>query len=174
MINYLIPLKGVKLQDLGLGSKISLSGLMITGRDAALPRLVALVREGKLAEHGIDLEGAAIFHTAVSGAGIGPTSSNKFDIESSIMELSKAGVKMHIGKGSLKAETIQEMSKQGAVFAVTPPLSALLSSTIVSQRVLAFPELGMEALHLLEVRDFPVIIVAANGTSLDTGNCHKG
>jgi len=156
------------------GKKLLLRGYMITGRDAALPRLVELIREDKLTEHGIDLKDAAIFHTAVSGAGIGPTSSNKHDIESTMVELSKAGVKMHIGKGRLKDETITELGKYGAVFAVTPPLSALLTSSIVSQRVLAFPELGMEALHLLEVKDFPVIIVAANGKSLDSGNCGKG
>lgn len=158
---------------MSLGSLLSINGSIITGRDAALPRLVELIHEDKLAEHGIDLEGAAIFHTAVSGAGIGPTSSNKHDIESTMVELSKAGVKMHIGKGRLKDETINELGKYGAVFAVTPPLSALLTSTIVSQRVLAFPDLGMEALHLLEVKDFPVIIVAANGKSLDSGNCGK-
>jgi fumarate hydratase subunit beta len=159
---------GLKRMD-----RLYICGEMICGRDAALPRLVSLIREGRLEECGINLAGAAIFHTAVSGAGIGPTSSNKYDIESTIIELSKAGVKMHIGKGSLKQETIEGMARYGSVFAVTPPLSALLSSTIVSQRVLAFPELGMEALHLLEVKDFPVIIVAANGISLDSGNCHQ-
>lgn len=154
---------------LPLGSIVKIHGQILVGRDAALPKLVHLIHTGQLAKSGIDLVGAAIFHTAVSPAGIGPTSSNKFDIESCIPELSRAGVKMHIGKGSLQPGTVAEMSRYGSVFAVTPPLSALLGSTVVSQRVLAFPELGMEALHLLEVRNFPAIIAAARGESLNPG-----
>ena len=168
---HTIPTINKDSPQFAVGDFINLTGLIITGRDAVLPKLVSLVRIGKLEDNNINLTGAAIFHTAVSGAGIGPTSSNKYEIESNIVELSKAGVKMHIGKGSLKQETIAEMAKYGAVFAVTPPLSALLSSTIISQKILAFPELGMEALHLLEVKDFPVIIVAAKGISFNSDQC---
>lgn len=171
LLRMYVPLDSRCLGNLSIGCRILLNGSLLTGRDAVLPRLVSLFRKGTLGEYDINLQGAAIFHTAVSGAGIGPTSSNKYEIESNIVELSKAGVKMHIGKGSLKQETITEMAKYGSVFAVTPPLSALLSSTIISQKVLAFPELGMEALHLLEVKDFPVIIVAANGVSLNSERC---
>jgi fumarate hydratase subunit beta len=173
MNSITMPLNAISMKKLRPGLQVCLKGFIFAGRDAALPKLVTLVKEGRLDEYGINLQGMAIFHTAVSGAGIGPTSSNKFDIESNIVELSKAGIRMHIGKGSLKPETIAEMSRYGAVFAVTPPLSALLSSTVISQRVLAFPELGMEALHLLEVKDFPVIIAAAQGKSLDPGKCFK-
>lgn len=131
-----------------------------------LPKILLLIKLGKLCNTQIDLKGAAIFHTAVSPAGIGPTSSNKLEIESSIPELSRAGVKMHIGKGRISAETVQALDEYGSIYAITPPLSALLTSKVISQKVLAFPEEGMEALHLLEVVDFPVIIAAANGKSI--------
>ncbi len=172
-ISISTPILDIERYNLKIGDMIKINGFLFAGRDAALPKLVKLIDSEKLAENSIKLDGGIVFHTAVSPAGIGPTSSNKFDIESTIPILSKAGIKMHIGKGSLSNETIIEMSKHGSIFAVTPPLSALLSSTIVSQRVLAFPELGMEALHLLEVKDFPAIIVAVNGISLDTGKCFK-
>jgi hypothetical protein len=71
-----------------VGMQFNVTGHIITGRDAALPKLVKIMLGNRLAENGINLQGMAIFHTAVSGAGIGPTSSNKFDIESHIVELS--------------------------------------------------------------------------------------
>lgn len=171
MRKIIFPFNPKTQMPIEIGERIEMCGSIITGRDAVLPKLVELVRQNRLYEYDISLDGAAIFHTAVSGAGIGPTSSNKYEIESSIIELSQAGVKMHIGKGKIKEETIIGMSQYNSVFAVTPPLSALLSSSVLSHRVLAFPELGMEALYLLEVKDFPVIVVAAAGNSLDAGKC---
>jgi len=149
-----------------LGMRLCITGCIITGRDAALPRLLELITLPETNRDNIELIGSVILHTAVSHAGIGPTSSNKLEIESSIPELSKAGVKMHIGKGRISSETVKALDEFESVYAITPPLSALLTSKIISQKVLAFPEEGMEALHLLEVVDFPVIIAAINGKSI--------
>jgi len=160
------PITDDIINNLIAGDMISISGYIYTGRDAALPRLVALIKAGKPAEAGIALQGSVIFHTAVSPAGVGPTSSNKYDIESSIPELSKAGVKLHLGKGSLSKETVEELHKYNSVYAAMPPVTALLSSKILEQTVAAFPEEGMEALHLLKVDGFPAIIVAAHGKTL--------
>ena len=114
----------------------------------------------------IALEGAVIFHTAVSPAGIGPTTSNKPEIEESIPELSAAGVRIHLGKGSLGAPTIQALSKNMSVFAVTPPVSAMFSSRILSQKVIAFEEEGMEALFEIQVERLPAIIAVAHGRTI--------
>ncbi len=152
--------------NLAIGDRVEITGIIFTGRDAALPKLVALIESGGLAEAGIDLQGAVIFHTAVSPAGVGPTSSNKFDIESTIPALSKAGVKIHLGKGQLRSKTIEALHKNNSVYAVIPPVTALLESRIIDRQVAAFPEEGMEALHWLVVKDFPCIVAAAHGRSL--------
>jgi fumarate hydratase subunit beta len=152
--------------NLKLFDEIEIHGRIYCGRDAVLPKLVHLFHEGRLGELGIDLAGSVIFHTAVSPAGIGPTSSNKLEIEEAIEPLSAAGVKVHLGKGAIKPETVAAMATHQAYFAVTPPTSALFSSRIVSQRLVAFSELGMEAFYELEVAGIPAIIAASNGESI--------
>jgi len=114
----------------------------------------------------LKLEGSVIFHTAVSRAGIGPTSSNKVEIEDSIPGLSIGGVRLHLGKGALKPETVEAMRQNCSCFAVTPPTTALFSYRTTSQRVLAFAEEGMEALYEVEVTGLPVIIAAVNGQTM--------
>jgi len=167
MIKFLnTPIDIKEIQKVSVGDMISLSGYIYTGRDAVLPEIVSLIELGKLEEYGIDLEGAVIFHTAVSPAGVGPTSSNKYDIESTIPALSKAGVRLHLGKGELSKETVDALRHYNSLYAVIPPVTALLSSKTLSQKVVAFPELGMEAFHVLEVKDYPAIIAAAHGKSI--------
>lgn len=154
-------IKGLKIYD-----TIEITGVIYTGRDAVLPKIVKLIEVNKWNDMNINLEGSVIFHTAVSPAGIGPTSSNKQDIESSIPELSKAGVKIHLGKGSLKESTAKALKENNSIFAITPPLTALLCSKVEEQRVVAFPEEGMEAFHELKVVCFPAIVAIANGESI--------
>lgn len=152
--------------QVNLYDQIFITGRIFCGRDAVLPRIVECYRKGTLGDLGINLSGSVIFHTAVSPAGIGPTSSNKLDIESSIPALSEAGVKLHLGKGALKPKTVEVLKKYNSYFAVTPPVSALFGSRIISSRVVAFPELGMEAFYELEVKGIPAIIAIANGSSI--------
>lgn len=165
MVELIAPFMG-DISHVEIGLCFLLSGKIYAGRDAALPKLVDLVDKGVTNKMGIDLKGAVIFHTAVSPAGVGPTSSNKFEIESTIPPLSKAGVKLHLGKGRLRHDTVCSLQEYGSVYAVLPPVSALLESRIISKKVVAFPEEGMEALHLLEVEKFPCIIAAAQGRSI--------
>ena len=81
-----------------------------------------LFSPGSWEQRGIDLKGGVIFHTAVSPAGVGPTSSNKLEIESSFETLSKlGGIKMHLGKGAIKPETVKMLAENNAVFAIIPP-----------------------------------------------------
>ena len=166
MIKLKTPLSSDAVNGLQVGDTVEISGYILCGRDAVLPKVLKLIDEGRESELGIDLHGQIIFHTAVSPAGVGPTSSNKLEIESSIAPLSKAGIKLHLGKGALHAETIRALDEYGAVYAVIPPVTALLGAKTTERRVLAFPELGMEALHIIKVEGYPAIIGAAHGRSI--------
>jgi len=160
------PITSNIVDNLSVGDMISISGYIYTGRDAVLPKIVSLIQSGEISNYDIQLQGAVIFHTAVSPAGVGPTSSNKLEIESTIPALSAAGVKLHLGKGALSKETIFALKQYGAVYAIIPPITALLNSKTIQQRIVAFPEQGMEAFHILKVKDYPAIIAAAQGKSI--------
>jgi len=158
-----IPSKPAKIRSLKVGDRILLEGKVYTGRDATLPRLVKAIKSG---EPPVNLDGAAIMHTAVSGAGIAPTSSNKEEIEESIPFLASAGVLIHIGKGALRKETIDVLDEAGAIFVVTPPLAALLTSRVKSMKLIAYEEEGIEAFYELRVDGLPGIVGAAHGKSI--------
>lgn len=171
MTNYRLstPLRQEDIDQLSIYDTVLITGKIYAGRDAVLPKVVKCIEENTLEEHGIELQGRVVFHTAVSCAGIGPTSSNKLEIEESIRSLSERGVKLHLGKGALKPETVEALRENGSVFAVTPPLTALFFDNMKSKRTAAFPELGMEALYELDVTDFPAIIAVAKGKSIFDG-----
>ena len=166
MIELNTPIADDVIAELKVGDTIYISGCILCGRDAVLPKLLKMIDDGTVSELGVDLHGQVIFHTAVSPAGVGPTSSNKVEIESSIEPLSAAGIKVHLGKGALNAETVKALDKYNAVYAVIPPVTALLGAKTTEQKVVAFPELGMEALHLIKVDKYPAIIGAAHGRSI--------
>lgn len=169
MIKQIItPIGEQVISNLQVGDTIEISGYILCGRDAVLPKILKMIEDGTADSLGVDLHGQVIFHTAVSPAGVGPTSSNKLDIESSIAPLSAAGIKLHLGKGELHPETIEALEKYNSVYAVIPPVTALLGSKTSEERVIAFPELGMEALHLIKVDKYPAIIGAAHGKSIYT------
>ena len=158
------PITEETVASLHVGDTVTITGYILCGRDAVLPKVVRLIDESKA--DGLGLKGTVIFHTAVSLAGVGPTSSNKLEIESSIEPLSRAGVKMHLGKGKLHKETIKALDEYNAVYAVIPPVTALLGDKTIEQECIAFPELGMEALYKLKVDHYPAIIAAAHGRSI--------
>lgn len=160
------PLSDSNISNLKVGDRVLISGYIYCGRDAVLPKICALLKEGSLAGTGIHLQGAVIFHTAVSPAGVGPTSSNKLEIEGSFELLSQNGVKLHLGKGEIGSDTIKMLDEQNAVYAVIPPVTALLGNNTLEKRLVAFPELGMEALYELKVKDYPAIIAAAHNESI--------
>ncbi len=157
------PVSDETVRNLNIGDKIAVYGNIFAGRDAALPKLVKSIKTG---ENLINLQGSVIMHTAVSQAGISPTSSNKEEIEENIPFLSKMGVKMHIGKGSLGKDTIEALDKYNSVFVVTPPAAALLTSKVISIKIVAFKEEGMEAIYKLEVNGIPGVIAVAHDESL--------
>ena len=160
------PLRSEDIDSLNVGDMVLISGDVLAGRDAVLPKICNLIDSNSLESLADYLQGSVVFHTAVSPAGVGPTSSNKVEIEGSFDKLSSVGVRMHLGKGSISSDTVTLLDRRHACFAVIPPVTALLGEKTHSSEVLAFPELGMEALHLLEVDRFPVIIAAVNGRSI--------
>lgn len=166
VIELTTPFSEEAISALNVGDVVSITGYIYTGRDAVLPRIVQAAEDGTLKDLGIDLQGSVIFHTAVSPAGVGPTSSNKVEIECTFEPLSRYGVKMHLGKGAISKPTIEALKKHNAVFAVIPPVTALLESQTEDREVVAFPELGMEAMNRLKVVKYQAIIGAAKGKSI--------
>ncbi len=166
MIYLNTPIREDEISKLKVGDIVSISGYIYCGRDAVLPKIVSHAVQETLTEINVDLQGAVIFHTAVSPAGVGPTSSNKLEIESSMKPLSKAGVKMHLGKGAIKPETVKALAEQNAVFAIIPPVTALLESQTKEREVVCYPELGMEAFYRIKVEHYQAIIAAAKGESI--------
>lgn len=154
------------ISDLEVGDIVCISGYIYCGRDAVLPRICKEIEQGVWDKRGIDLQGGVIFHTAVSPAGVGPTSSNKLEIESSFDTLSRAGVKMHLGKGAIKPETVKSLEVNNAVFAIIPPVTAVLESQTLERKCIAWPELGMEALYRIKVKNYQAVIAAAKGKSI--------
>jgi len=166
MIRLETPISVDRMDTLKTGDRIEICGRVLCGRDAVLPKLVRLYRQKDPLIDEIGLEGTVMFHTAVSPAGIGPTTSNKLEIEESIPELAAAGVRIHLGKGSLGPATIDSLNKHKSVFAVTPPVSALFSHRTLSKKVIAFEEEGMEALFEIQVSKLPAIIAIAHGRNI--------
>ncbi len=155
------------VSQLKVGDVISITGNIFCGRDAVLPRICKELETGAWEKRGIDLKGGVIFHTAVSPAGVGPTSSNKLEIEGSFKVLSsKGGIKMHLGKGAIKPETVKMLAENNAVFAIIPPVTALLESQTLERECVAWSELGMEALYRIKVKNYQAIIAAAKGESI--------
>lgn len=154
------PITDKELSELNVGDQISISGTMYTGRDAALPQLVRLIERNEVP---FDLNGSAIMHTAFSDAGIAPTTSSKVEIESTIPELSEAGVKVHIGKGRLSDETLRELEKNNSIFVITPPVAALLTSKVLEKKCVLFENEGMEAMFELKVEKIPGIVAIHKG-----------
>lgn len=166
MKRLFLPIDDSVVKDLHVGDSILINGKIYTGRDAVLPRVCEAFENNQMPELRDKLKGSAVFHTAVSPAGIGPTSSNKVEIEESIPKLSAFGVKFHLGKGQITEETIESLNNYDSVYAVVAPVSAYLKSKVKSQELIAFEELGMEAMFELEVIDFPAVVAGVNGKSI--------
>ncbi len=157
------PITDDDLSNLHIGDQITISGTIYTGRDAALPQLVELIKKNKVP---FDLNGIIIMHTAFSDAGIAPTTSSKVEIESTIPTLSENGVKIHIGKGMLNEETIKELDKNNSIFVITPPVAALLTSKVLEKKCVLFENEGMEAMFELKVEKIPGIVAINNGLKI--------
>ena len=157
------PVSDEQINELNVGDHVSISGTIYTGRDAALPQLVELVKKGDVP---FDMNGMAIMHTAFSDAGIAPTTSSKVEIESTIPFLSENGVKIHIGKGMLSDETTNALNENNSIFVITPPVAALLTSKVLEKKCVLFENEGMEAMFELKVKDIPGIVAIHKGEKI--------
>ncbi len=154
------PITPDDLSNLKLGDKITISGTIYTGRDAALPQLVELIKNDEVP---FDLTGSVIMHTAFSEAGIAPTTSSKVEIESTIPILSENGVKIHVGKGMLNENTVKSLNENNSIFVITPPVAALLTNKVLKKECILFENEGMEAMFKLKVDKIPGIVAIKDG-----------
>ena len=166
------PLTVEEARSLRAGDEIRLTGTIWTGRDAAHKKLVALLEEG--GELPVDLKDQIIYFVGPCPAppgrpigSAGPTTSGRMDAYSPIL-IEKCGLTGMIGKGGRSATVVDAMKRFGAVyFGATGGAGALIAQKIKSCEVIAFPELGTEAIHKLYVEDFPLVVaIDAEGNSL--------
>lgn len=157
------PLSRDDARKLKSGDSVLISGVIYTARDAAHKRLCALIDEGK--ELPLDLKDAIIYYVGPTPAkpgqaigSAGPTTSYRMDAYSpALIANGETGM---IGKGKRGPEVIDAMKKHGAVyFGAIGGAGALLSKCIKKAEVIAYEDLGAEAIRRLEVEDFPVVVV---------------
>ncbi|MBU7007614.1 Fe-S-containing hydro-lyase [Phosphitispora fastidiosa] len=157
------PLDDDMIEKLEAGDLVFLNGTIYTGRDAAHKKLFELIQEGK--ELPVDLTGQIIYYVGPSPArpgqvigSAGPTTSGRMDAYTpALLDL---GLKGMIGKGLRSREVLDSIKKNRAIyFAATGGAAALISKRIIKSEVVAYPELGPEAIYRLEVENFPVIVV---------------
>jgi len=157
------PLTHDIVQTLSCGDEVLISGTIYTARDAAHRRLCALIAEGK--ELPVDLRDQIIYFAGPTPArpenpigSVGPTTSYRMDLYSPTV-IEKCGLTGMIGKGQRSAVVKEAMIKFGAVyFAAIGGAGALISQTVISAEIIAYPELGPEAIRKLTVKNFPAIV----------------
>jgi len=158
-----LPLTDETLEDLKAGDNILLNGVMYVGRDAAHKRLVEALDQGKPLP--FDIRGQTIYFMGPSPAkpgrpigAAGPTTSGRMDAYSP--RLIAEGLKGTIGKGMRSPAVKDAMKKYKAVYlAAIGGAGALIAKSIKKSEVIAYAELGAEAILRLEVEDFPATVV---------------
>lgn len=165
------PLTDEVIKKLEIGMQVLLSGTIYTARDAAHQKLADLLSSGK--QLPFEPEGSVIYYVgptpakpgSVIGAA-GPTTSYRMDPFAPA--LLDAGIKGMIGKGSRSEKVIDSIKKNTAVyFGATGGAAALISKSVVEAEIIAFEELGPEAVRRLKVKDMPLIVINdCNGNDL--------
>ena len=170
-INISAPLSRTEARKLRAGDSCLISGVIYTARDAAHKRLCELVAEGK--ELPLDIKDAVIYFVGPTPAkpgqaigSAGPTTSYRMDAYSPT--LIREGLTGMIGKGKRGPEVVAAMKEHGAVyFGAIGGCGALLSKCIKKAEVIAYDDLGAEAIRRLEVEDFPaIVIIDSQGNNL--------
>ena len=172
MEKYLtIPTSQEELENLKSGDYVYLTGTIYTARDAAHKRMYEAVQEGK--ELPVSLENQFVYYLGPTPAkegqvigSAGPTTSSRMDKYTPTML--EHGLKGMIGKGKRSEEVITSMKKNTAVyFAAVGGAGALLSKCITKSEVIAYDDLGTEAIRRLEVKNLPVItVIDCDGNNL--------
>ena len=158
------PLTLDKVKDLRSGDEVLLSGVIYTSRDAGHKRLVEAHQKGEKLP--VDLKDATIYFVGPTPAkpgqalgSCGPTTSYRMDAYSPYL-IRNCGLTGMIGKGKRNEQVIDAMKECGAVyFGAIGGAGALLSQCVVKAEIVAYEDLGAEALHRLEVKDMPLTVV---------------
>ena len=167
MIELSPPFSDETIGSLHMGDMVYLSGKIYTARDAAHKKLAELIEEGKTPP--FEFDGQAVFYTGPSPAksgrpigSVGPTTAGRMDRYSPLL-ISK-GLKVMIGKGPRKKEVIDAIVKhRGLYFAATGGIAALMAKCVKSAKVIAFDDLGTEAVRELIVEKLPVVVAIDSG-----------
>ncbi len=165
-----LPLDPEAVKELRVGDEVSLTGDMLVGRDQVHLRLTTLMKEGK--DLPVDLAGETIFYMGPAPApegfvigSCGPTTSARMDPFAPM--LLEGGLLAMIGKGPRSAEVLKAVERNQAVyFTAFGGCGALYADCVEAVELIAFEDLGPEALYRLTVKDFPVIVAmdAAGGS----------
>jgi fumarate hydratase subunit beta len=158
-----LPLSGKSIADLKAGDNLLLSGILYVARDAAHKKMVETLDKGEPLP--FDIKGQTIYYMGPSPAppgkvigSAGPTTSARMDMYTP--RLLATGLKGIIGKGARSKEVRDALKKHKAVYmAAVGGAGALISKTIIKSEVIAYPELGPEAILKLEVKDFPATVI---------------
>jgi len=161
-IKLTTPLDDEIVKQLKAGDSIKISGYIYTGRDAAHKRIVELIKGKK--DLPFPIKGQIIYYVGPAPAKpgyacgpAGPTTSYRMDPYTPF--LLEKGLKGMIGKGLRSTEVIESMKKNKAIyFAAVGGAAALIAQSIKKSEVIAYPDLGTEAIHRYFVEDFPVIV----------------
>jgi fumarate hydratase subunit beta len=156
------PLSDEAIMSLSAGDRVLISGTVYTARDAAHKRLFEVIESG--GEMPFDFSGQIVYYAGPSPArpgaaigSIGPTTSGRMDLYSPA--LIRLGLKAMIGKGLRNGEVKRAIAECRGVYMVAiGGAAALISRSVKSARIIAFPELGTEAIRRLEVEGFPAIV----------------
>lgn len=157
------PLTDEKLKDLKAGDSVLLSGYIYTSRDAGHKRFIELLNDGK--ELPFDIKDQVIYYVGPTPAkpgmaigSAGPTTSYRMDAYTPA--LLEAGLNGMIGKGLRSPEVVEAMKKYGAVyFAAIGGAAALTAKCVKSAELIAYEDLGSEALRRLYVEELPLVVV---------------
>lgn len=157
------PLTKEKIKELKAGDSALITGTIYAARDAAHKRLIELLDRGE--ELPIDVKDAIVYYVGPTPAkpgqvigSAGPTTSYRMDAYSP--RLIEKGLRGMIGKGLRGAEVIEAIKKYtGVYFAAIGGAAALIGKSVVKSEIVAYEDLGAEAIRKLEVVDFPVVVV---------------
>lgn len=158
------PLSDEEIMQLRIGDQVFITGVIYTARDAAHKRLVELMDKGEALP--VDLAGQVIYYAGPSPAkpgqvigSAGPTTSGRMDAYSPRL-IAEKGLKIMVGKGSRSQAVKEAMQKHKAAYlAAVGGAAALIAKCVKKAEVVAYPELGPEAISRLEVENFPAIVV---------------
>lgn len=156
------PFTDNDILNLKAGDMVYISGTIYTARDAAHKKMCEMIKDG--AQMPFDFTGAVVYYAGPCPAkpgkpigSVGPTTSGRMDLYSPM--LIEKGLKVMIGKGLRSQEVIDSIVKySGVYFAAIGGAAALMAQSVESAQVIAFDELGTEAVRRLEVRNLPVIV----------------